>query len=144
METALQELQSQQKRIREAQEQVEKETTSFRTKDRMITATVDHRQRLTGLKLSGSRYRSLAPAELASRIVEAVQTAQDEAAKKSMDVFNQLAPTGVGLPIGEIFNGDFDLKQMFEEAVKTAETPLFPDNKKPSGNNEEADTNGSK
>ncbi|PFG98344.1 intein [Saccharopolyspora erythraea NRRL 2338] len=142
MEAALEELRAQQKRIKEAKEQAEKETTSFRTKDRMITATVDHKQRLTELKLSGSRYRSMAPDELASRIVEAVQSAQDEAAKKSTDAFAKLQPTASGFQLGDMFNGNFDLDRMFDEAVRMAEAPLFPEDAKKNAKNQEADTDG--
>ncbi|MGI8306470.1 YbaB/EbfC family nucleoid-associated protein [Saccharopolyspora hattusasensis] len=142
LEAALEELRSQQKRIREAQQEAEQETTSFRTKDRMISAVVDHKLRLTELKLSGTRYRNLAPAELAGRIVEAVQAAQDEAAKKSMDVFTQLAPTASGSQFGEVLNTEFDLDRMFEEAVRIAQTPIFPEDTKQSEKNKEAEPDG--
>ncbi|MGW5648788.1 YbaB/EbfC family nucleoid-associated protein [Saccharopolyspora sp. NPDC003752] len=121
METALQELRAQQDRIREATEQAEKETTTATSKDRMISATVDHRQRLVGLKFTGTRYRNMAPAELASRITEVVLQAQEEATGKSMAVFTQFMPSGFGGGLTDVLNGEIDLDRMFDDAVREAE-----------------------
>lgn len=125
MEAALQDLRAQQANIRQAQQRLEAETTTVTTKDRMLTATVDHRQRLTGLKFSADRYRNLAPAELANRIVEVVQQAQQEAGDKSVSIFADLAPTGFGPGIPDMINGVFDLDRMFDDAVQEAGGPLF-------------------
>ncbi|MFI0469574.1 YbaB/EbfC family nucleoid-associated protein [Saccharopolyspora sp. 5N102] len=132
MEAAMAELRAQQDKIREAQEQAQKETTSATSKDRMITVTVDHQQRLTAVKFDGTRYRSLAPAELANRIVELVREAQEDAAGKALAMFAQLAPTGLGSGITDVMGGDFDLDRMFDEAVRQAREmdDLLPDERK--------------
>lgn len=121
MENALADLREQQERIRQAQERAEQETTTVSSKDRSISATVDHRQRLTGLKFSGTRYRTMAPAELASKIVELVRQAQDEANQKSIAVYSAMAPAGFGSALTEMVNGEFDLDEMFDEAVREAD-----------------------
>ena len=122
MENALADLREQQERIREAQERAEKETTTVSSKDRSISATVDHRQRLTGLKFSGTRYRTMAPAELANKIVELVRQAQDEASQKSITTYSAMAPAGFGSALTEMVNGEFDLDKMFDEAVREADS----------------------
>ncbi|MEV6229741.1 YbaB/EbfC family nucleoid-associated protein [Saccharopolyspora shandongensis] len=132
MEAAMAELRAQQAKIRDAQEQTQKETTSATSKDRMITVTVDHQQRLTAVRFDGTRYRSLAPAELANRIVELVREAQEDAAGKALAMFAQLAPTGFGSDIADVMGGDFDLDRMFDEAVRQASEmdDLLPDERK--------------
>ena len=127
MESALAELRAQQARIRELHDRIENQCTTMRSKDRMITATVDNSNRLIELELSGSRYRSLAPAELAARIVETVRSAQDAAASTVKDVLTELIPGGFGPGLGALVNGDFDLDRMFDEAVRDAHGPLFAD-----------------
>ncbi len=122
MENALADLREQQERIREAQERAEEETTTVSSKDRSISATVDHRQRLTGLRFSGTRYRTMAPAELANRIVELVRQAQDEASQKSIATYSAMAPAGFGAALTEMVNGEFDLDKMFDEAVREADS----------------------
>ncbi len=127
LESALAGLRAQHQRIRAAQDRIDAQTTTHTSKDRMVAATVDSRQRLTGLTLSGTRYRRLAPAELASRIVQAVAAAQEEAAGKSRNVLAELAPAGFGPGLADLVNGDLDIERIFDEAVQAASGPLFRD-----------------
>lgn len=119
---ALEELREHQARIREASDQMMKVTGSSKSADRIVTATVDARGRLVDLKLSGTRYRKMAPAELCARIVEAVQAAQDQAAEEASRMLNGLLPAGLGMPaVGE----ELDLDAIFEAAVSAAAGPMF-------------------
>ena len=124
---AVAELREQHERIRTAHDRLEQQSTTVTSKDRMITATVDSKQRLTALKLSGTRYRNLAPAELTTRIMEVVNSAQDESAGKSMAMIAELAPAEFGADLGAVFTGDLDLEGMFAEAIRTIRIPLFAD-----------------
>jgi DNA-binding protein YbaB len=109
-------LRAEQARIQEAGERMRSVTGSSKSKDRMITATVDSQGRLVGINLTGTRYRQLAPAELCERIVETVRAAQDDAAKQAASAMAGLLPSGLGLPA----DGDFDLEAMFDAAVNAA------------------------
>jgi hypothetical protein len=120
MEAALSKLRAETARIREAGEQMNAVTGSSTTKDRMVTATVDNQGRLTDLKLRGTRYRQMAPSELATRIVETVREAQEIAARESAGMLAGLLPAGLGIPIG----GEFDLDAMFDAAVGAAARPM--------------------
>jgi hypothetical protein len=116
MGQAIAELRAEQARIRAAGERMTSVTGSATSNDRMVSATVDSRGRLTGLKLTGTRYRQLAPAELCTRIVSTVRAAQEDAAREAAGTLAGLLPPGLGLPVG----GDFDLDAMFDAAVSAA------------------------
>jgi DNA-binding protein YbaB len=120
MDEAIANLKAQQARIGEASERMTKVTGSATSKDRMVTATVDSKGRLVDLKLKGTRYRQLAPAELTARIVETVREAQEQAASEAASTFAGLLPPGLGIPI----DGKFDLDAMFDEAVSVALRPM--------------------
>ena len=116
MQDAIAELRAEQAKIQEAGERMNRLTGSASSADRMITATVDSQGRLVDLKLTGGRYRKLAPAELTGRIVETVRAAQENAARQAADAFAGLLPPGLGMPVG----GEFDLDAMFDAAVSAA------------------------
>jgi DNA-binding protein YbaB len=123
LEHAIADLRAEQARIQAASEHMASLTGSATSKDRMVTATVDSRGRLVDLKLAGTRYRQLAPAELTTRIVETVREAQEDAARTAASELSGLLPDGLGMPAF----GEFDLEAMFDAAVTaaraTAETP---------------------
>jgi hypothetical protein len=116
LDHALADLRAEQARIMTATDQMTKLTGSATSKDRKITATVDSQGRLVDLKLTGTGYRRLAPAELTARIVETVRAAQDDAARASANALAGLLPDGLGLPA----DGEFDLAAMFDAAVSAA------------------------
>jgi YbaB/EbfC DNA-binding family len=116
LEHAITDLRAEQARIQAATDHMMTLTGSATSKDRMVTATVDSRGRLTDLKLVGTRYRQLAAAELTTRIVETIRAAQEDAARASAAALGGLLPDGLGMP-GE---GDLDIEAMFEAAVTTA------------------------
>jgi DNA-binding protein YbaB len=113
---AIVDLRAEQARIQAATEEMSSITGSAVSKDRMVTATVDSQGRLVDLKLEGTRYRKLPPAELTARIVATVREAQDDAARAAASALSGLLPDGLGLPV----DGDFDLEAMFDAAVTAA------------------------
>jgi YbaB/EbfC DNA-binding family len=123
LDAALAGLRAEQTRIRAASDQMNAVTGSATSKDRMISATVDSRGRLVDLKLKGTRYRQLAPAELTARIAETVREAQDSAARTSAATLAGLIPPELGLPV----DGEVDLDAMFEAALGAANLPIFDD-----------------
>jgi hypothetical protein len=116
LEHAIADLRAEQARIQAATDQMTALTGSATSKDRMVTATVDSRGRLTDLKLAGTRYRQLAPSELTTRIVETVRAAQEDAARGASGALAGLLPDGLGMPA----DGEFDLEAMFDAAITAA------------------------
>lgn len=116
-------LRAQLDRIREAGATLSAASHPAVSADRSIEATVDAQGRLTGLALRGTGYRTLAPAEIADRIVRTVQAAQQAAASH---VYATLADR---LPpqLRPVLTGTVDLGAMFDAAVAAGEGPLFAD-----------------
>lgn len=97
LESALVRLRDQQAELTAATKAIaDAETTSLST-DRLIEATVDGRGRLTGLRITGRRFRDLPAAELAARITETVRAAQEEQENRTMAALARFAPPGVDL-----------------------------------------------
>ena len=135
MESALAELRQSQQRIQDAARSMTDTTASASSTDRMVEATVDGNGRLVGMKISGARYRQIAPAELSERIVRAVREAQDEAARRSAEAMASMMPAG--LDLDQLLSGDLDLDGMFALAASELDAPVFPDEEpRPSGRQE--------
>jgi hypothetical protein len=131
MEAALASLRVQQTRIQAASEQLAKTTGKAKSKDRSVEAVVDNQGMLTSLKLTGTGYRKLAPAELAARIVETVRAAQDAARQQASASLAGLMPTGFGAafgPAAPAADGSWDIDAMFDAAARAVQEPLFTDN----------------
>ena len=116
LDDAIVDLRAEQARIQAAAEHMSSITGSAVSKDRMVTATVDSQGRLVDLKLAGTRYRKLPPAELTASIAATVRQAQDDAARAAAAALSGLLPEGLGLPVG----GELDLDAMFDAAVNAA------------------------
>jgi len=121
MDAVLADLRAQREKIREFDAAMAVRKTVVTSKNRMVSATVDSKGKLVELSFKGNRYRSMAPAELASLIVETVGTAQENALKETLTAAAELIPHArkfAGL------EGGLDLDGMFDEAVRIAERPL--------------------
>jgi DNA-binding protein YbaB len=127
LDSALADLRVQQTRLRSAAEELAKTTTTAASKDRAIEATVDSQGKLTAIKLKGTGFRKLAPAELAARVVETVRSAQDAAARKAVDALMGMLPADLGLAMGPSLtpDGSMDIDAVFEAAARAAQEPLF-------------------
>ena len=126
LDAALADLRAQQARIQAASEELNNATASTTSKDRSIEVVVDSRGRVAALKLKGTGYRKLAPAELADRIIDTIRSAQDAAARRATDTLAGLLPTGLGSGFGDGVSpdGTFDLKAVFDAAARTIREPI--------------------
>lgn len=97
LEAALVRLRDQQSELTKATKAIADAETSTSSRDRLIEVTVDGQGRLTGLKITGRRFRELSAAELAAKIVETVRAAQDEQTAKTVTALARFAPPGVDL-----------------------------------------------
>jgi DNA-binding protein YbaB len=112
LEAALTELREQQEKIKTFNAVQREQRTTILSKNRMVSATVNSSGRLVELAFKGNRYRNLAPAELASLVIETITRAQDAAEEKVRAAAGALLPTeargfdgifGKGLDIDAIF-----------------------------------------
>lgn len=106
LESALVRLREQQGELSAATMAIADAETTSLSKDRLVEATVDGRGRLTGLKLTGRRFRDLPAAELAARITETVRAAQEEQESRTVAALARFAPPG--LDLAAMFDGSAD------------------------------------
>ncbi|RLK54336.1 YbaB/EbfC family nucleoid-associated protein [Actinokineospora cianjurensis] len=119
--TALAELREQQEKIATAVDAVANATTTVAAEDRMVEATVDGQGKLVELKFNGRRWRDLAPKELASRLVEVIGKAQEQAASASAAVFAGVMPGGAAPSVVDFSDPaalNAEIAAMFDAAVK--------------------------
>lgn len=78
MEQALEGINKKREQMREVEQELLGKTTTARSKDRMVTATVKAGGELTKLEFHDERYRTMPKAELADAIVKVVAQAREE------------------------------------------------------------------
>ncbi|MFJ2592317.1 YbaB/EbfC family nucleoid-associated protein [Streptomyces erythrochromogenes] len=61
-------------------------------KDRAVEATVGAQGELTGLRFPTSRYRTMAPAELANVVMTTISSARAKAASQLLDIYRPFGP----------------------------------------------------
>lgn len=77
LDKAMHELTAQQQRIQDLEEQLRSKTVTVRSKDRMVSVTVDSSGGMSKLEFHDERYRSMARAELADAIVRVFSEARN-------------------------------------------------------------------
>lgn len=92
MEESLRELRSTQQRLAQASANLESATAEAVSKDRMVSATVNARGEIAELRFHTDKYRSMAPAELASAVKDVVERARRDVAQQVSDAMGGLAP----------------------------------------------------
>ncbi|KAA5829169.1 YbaB/EbfC family nucleoid-associated protein [Saccharopolyspora hirsuta] len=78
LDKAMREITAQQQKIKQLEADLRARSVTARSKDRMLSATVDASGGLTKLEFHDERYRSMAKAELADAITKVVGQARDE------------------------------------------------------------------
>ncbi|MDA3627906.1 YbaB/EbfC family nucleoid-associated protein [Saccharopolyspora oryzae] len=76
LDQAMREITETQQRMQELEEELRARSATARSKDRMVSATVDSSGGLSKLEFHDERYRSMAKAELADAIVKVVGQAR--------------------------------------------------------------------
>ena len=79
---ALDQVEQERRRLADVQSQMASTTTTVHAKDRLFSVTLDGRGELSGITFEGTRYRRLAPAELARLIVDTFATGRRQAIEK--------------------------------------------------------------
>lgn len=116
-ENAMRAFEGQQRKLTDLQQRMEEDSTSVRAKDRSLSLTFDGRGELTGMKFHGTKFRSMAPAELAHLIVETVRAGRTQYLEKMSENAGSSALLGV----------DFaDLATGRADPGKIVETMLAP------------------
>lgn len=96
---------------------------SASSKGRALTVHVDGHGEVIDIVFHSAAYRTMAPAELATLLVDAIGQARQEASRAAVAALSPLLPGG--FPLEEMISGEPDLDAMVEEAVRAASQP-FP------------------
>lgn len=112
LESAMVALDAEQNKLREFQREVAAARTTVRSNDYMLSATFDGRGELTELKFHSTKYRAMAPAELAHAIVTVLADGRAKALKNMAELNG--APTIPGVDFGELASGKADLDQVMQ------------------------------
>lgn len=108
---AMQAFEGQQRKLAELQEKMNEDSTTVRSKDRSLSMTFDGRGELTEMKFLGTKFRSMAPAELAHLIVETVQAGRAQFAEKFTESWGSSVP---GLDFRELMAGGTKPEKLVE------------------------------
>lgn len=124
---ALAALERQRETAKETSRVWREETTTVTAEDRSMSMTFDGRGELADITFNGSKYRSMAPAKLASVIVEMVRKGRAE----SMAKLTAHAPAVPGLDLDGLIDGTADPAEMLEKILG----PMFDGMDNPSPGN---------
>lgn len=119
LQNALDALDSEQRKLREFNEEMDEASTTVRSKDRMLSATFDGRGELRKLKFDSTKYREMAPAELADAITKVLADGRAQALSKISELSG--APKIPGVDLAEMASGKIDLEKM----MSTLLGPVF-------------------
>ncbi|MFF4168847.1 YbaB/EbfC family nucleoid-associated protein [Streptomyces sp. NPDC001744] len=89
---ALAEFEETRARLDEAAAEAARISVTVTSKDRTVEATVGAQGELTGLRFPTSRYRTMAPAELANVLMGTIASARSQAASRLLDVYRPFGP----------------------------------------------------
>jgi hypothetical protein len=90
------------------------------SKDHLVSATVNVRGELSELKFHTTKYRTMAPVQLASVLTEVIADARAEMAGIVAETFQPLAPQQLNLR--ETMSGNSSLDSVLEELTSDLET----------------------
>jgi DNA-binding protein YbaB len=124
MEAALATLATEQRKLAAFQEQVGRTTTVVHSKDRMLTMTFNGRGELDKLTLNDSRYREMAPVELAKIFMETLAAGRREAVQKLGGLMGSDPLPGVSFT--DLASGQIDLMEVVNSLVGPALGQLPP------------------
>ncbi|MEW1547911.1 YbaB/EbfC family nucleoid-associated protein [Streptomyces tsukubensis] len=89
---ALAEFEETRSRLEQASAEAARISVTVTSKDRSVEATVGAQGELKNLRFPTSRYRSMAPAELAGTLMATITRARTEAASQLLDLYRPFGP----------------------------------------------------
>ncbi|GAA3623120.1 hypothetical protein GCM10022223_45130 [Kineosporia mesophila] len=98
-------------KLQQTQQDLQKVTVTAEPKDHLLTVTMGIDGEVKGIKFHRNDYGSMAPAELASILVETFNKARDKAAAKAQAAFSEMS--GFGSELRDSLAGGSDLDEIF-------------------------------
>jgi hypothetical protein len=115
IEEAMAALEAEKSKLEKLGQLWQEERTTVRAKDHSLSMTFDGRGDLVELVFNESKYRSMAPAQLASVVLETLRKGRSQSLQK----MTELMGTGSvhGMDMGALVSGKFDPMEMMDALI---------------------------
>ncbi|MCM4084241.1 YbaB/EbfC family nucleoid-associated protein [Paractinoplanes hotanensis] len=129
MEKSFTAFEEQKRAVETFEKAVAEAETTVTAKNRAVSVTVDGRGDLTDVKFPTNAYRTMAPAELSSLLVETVTSARDQARAGMNELLEAILPGGMA---ADFLTNSVHIDEMMDEAMRAA-NQMFPGSAPASG-----------
>ncbi|WP_406634973.1 YbaB/EbfC family nucleoid-associated protein [Amycolatopsis sp. WGS_07] len=124
LEDAMSAYQRQRDHFAETRREVETATSTVTSARREVTATVGRTGELTELSFPTSAYKRMAPAELASVIVQTVSAAREKSIAAAAELMSPMLPPGISAQ--DLMSGKADVNALFSARVPGFDEGILP------------------
>jgi DNA-binding protein YbaB len=118
MTEAISELRQQQEKLQAVSSQLRETKTKVKSKDGMITITLDGSGEISSIDFNTAKFRRMAPAELGAALVDTIRQARTQSRDEVMKAYRSFSPSGLGLD--GLFEGKVNVNRVFDDAVRKA------------------------
>jgi DNA-binding protein YbaB len=115
---AISELRQQQEKLQAVSSQLRENKTKVRSKDGMITITLEGNGEISSIDFNTAKFRRMAPAELGAALVDTIRQARAQSREQVLNAYRSFIPSGVGLD--GLFEGKGNVNSIFDDAVRKA------------------------
>jgi DNA-binding protein YbaB len=115
---AISELRQQQERLQAVSSQLRETKTKVKSKDGMITITLEGGGEIASIEFNTAKFRRMAPAELGAALVDTIRQARTQSREQALSAYRSFIPTGLGLD--GLFDGKANVSSIFDDAVSKA------------------------
>ncbi len=115
---AISELRQQQEKLQAVSSQLRETKTKVKSKDGMITITLDGSGEISSIDFNTAKFRRMAPAELGAALVDTIRQARAQSRDEVMKAYRSFIPSGLGLD--GLFEGKANVNRVFDDAVRKA------------------------
>lgn len=114
-EAALSSLDREHRKLTEVTNMINETSTSVRSKDRSVSMDFDGRGEITAITFHGSKYRSMAPAELSHLLLETIREGRAQCLQKMADAMGEdFLP---GISFADLTTGKMGAEDIFQKLV---------------------------
>ncbi|MDT7783365.1 MAG: hypothetical protein QOF58_1784 [Pseudonocardiales bacterium] len=115
-EAALADFEREHRRIAEVNTTIAEASTTTRAKDRSLSIDFDGRGEITAITFHGTKYRSMAPTELAHVLLETIRAGRAECVRKMSEAMgDDFLP---GISFADLASGKLDSEDVFQKLVE--------------------------
>lgn len=114
-EAALSSLDREHRKLTEVTNMIDEESTTVRSKDRSVSMDFDGRGEVTAITFHGTKYRTMAPAELSHLLLDTIRAGRAQCLQKVADAMGEdFLP---GISFADLATGKMDAEDVFQKLV---------------------------